>query len=146
MYRIRSTGETKSQGEVRSMYPNSSLPRVWDSAVCDDLGIDPILETPAPTTTRFQSAFHSGLEQDSLGNWVWSWTVTDWDEEHITTATEAQATTVRTDRNKRLSDSDWTQTMDAPVDQVAWATYRQELRDISTQEGFPWDVIWPETL
>jgi hypothetical protein len=49
-------------------------------------------------------------------------------------------------RNKRdllLSQSDWTQVADAPVDKIAWATYRQELRDISAQTGFPWTIVWP---
>lgn len=51
---------------------------------------------------------------------------------------------VRKDRNKLLSDSDWTQVADAPVDKTAWATYRQALRDITSQSGFPWTVEWPE--
>jgi len=42
-----------------------------------------------------------------------------------------------------LSDSDWTQVADAPVDQAAWAVYRQALRDITDQEGFPYSVNWP---
>lgn len=50
---------------------------------------------------------------------------------------------VRAERNTKLSDSDWTQVADAPVDKQAWATYRQALRDISTQTGFPWTVDWP---
>ncbi|NBW22705.1 MAG: hypothetical protein EBR82_83650, partial [Caulobacteraceae bacterium] len=49
---------------------------------------------------------------------------------------------VRYDRNSRLSDCDWTQLPDAPVDAQTWATYRQELRDITAQSGFPWDVQW----
>jgi hypothetical protein len=49
----------------------------------------------------------------------------------------------RVRRNNLLLASDWTQVADAPVDKAAWATYRQELRDISTQEGFPWAVVWP---
>jgi len=24
-----------------------------------------------------------------------------------------------------------------------WATYRQALRDITAQEGFPYEVVWP---
>lgn len=36
---------------------------------------------------------------------------------------------VRNLRNALLAESDWTQTNDAPVDQQAWATYRQALRD-----------------
>ena len=54
-----------------------------------------------------------------------------------------QGKSVRTDRNKRLADCDWTQLPDAPVDTAAWATYRQELRDVTAQAGFPWDVQWP---
>lgn len=53
------------------------------------------------------------------------------------------ASAVRIERNKLLTSSDWTQVADAPVDQAAWATYRQELRDIPLQEGFPENVVWP---
>jgi hypothetical protein len=38
-------------------------------------------------------------------------------------------------RNSQLSASDWTQTLDAPVDKAAWATYRQALRDLPAQGG-----------
>lgn len=51
---------------------------------------------------------------------------------------------VRSRRDALLSASDWTQVADAPVDQAAWAAYRQALRDIPAQAGFPADVIWPE--
>ena len=50
---------------------------------------------------------------------------------------------VRTNRNKLLADSDWTQVADAPVDKAAWATYRQELRDITEQDGFPVSANFP---
>lgn len=50
---------------------------------------------------------------------------------------------VRTKRNKLLAESDWTQVADAPVDQAAWATYRQALRDITEQDGFPVNVEFP---
>lgn len=53
---------------------------------------------------------------------------------------------VRALRNALLSASDWTQVADAPVDQAAWATYRQALRDITSQEGFPHSVVWPTKL
>jgi hypothetical protein len=54
-----------------------------------------------------------------------------------------QSANARKRRNKLLSASDWTQVADAPVDKAAWATYRQALRDISAQAGFPWAVEWP---
>jgi hypothetical protein len=51
---------------------------------------------------------------------------------------------VRNNRNTLLLRSDWTQVADAPVDQAAWATYRQALRDVTSQSGFPWTITWPE--
>jgi hypothetical protein len=54
-----------------------------------------------------------------------------------------QAGAMRKQRNEKLSDSDWTQVADAPVDKTVWATYRQALRDITAQEGFPWNITWP---
>lgn len=52
---------------------------------------------------------------------------------------------VRELRDSMLASSDWTQVADAPVDQAAWATYRQALRDIPQQEGFPENIVWPES-
>ena len=56
---------------------------------------------------------------------------------------DSLAASIRTQRNQLLTASDWTQVPDAPVDQAAWAVYRQALRDITTQEGFPEAVTWP---
>jgi len=57
---------------------------------------------------------------------------------------EELAVQVRAERDRLLDESDWTQVADAPVDQAAWATYRQALRDVPEQVGFPNDVTWPE--
>ena len=56
---------------------------------------------------------------------------------------EQLASEIRAERNRLLAASDWTQVADAPVDQAAWATYRQALRDITAQAGFPNDIVWP---
>lgn len=56
---------------------------------------------------------------------------------------EEKAGQVRAQRNDLLKSSDWSQLADAPVNKQAWATYRQELRDIPKQSGFPWNVTWP---
>lgn len=47
---------------------------------------------------------------------------------------------VRAERNKRLAASDWTQLGD--VNDAAWLTYRQALRDITTQSN-PFAITWP---
>lgn len=49
---------------------------------------------------------------------------------------------VRAERDALLAACDWTQVADAPVDQAAWAVYRQALRDVPDQVGFPENVTW----
>ena len=49
-------------------------------------------------------------------------------------------------RQQLLTESDWTQIPNGPLSteqQAAWATYRQELRDITAQSGYPFDIVWP---
>lgn len=55
---------------------------------------------------------------------------------------------VRVQRNKLLADSDWTDTASAPARlgeplYTQWQIYRQALRDVTTQPGYPFDVVWP---
>lgn len=48
-------------------------------------------------------------------------------------------------RSAFLSSSDWTQLPDVPLEtKEEWATYRQALRDITEQPGYPTDITWPE--
>lgn len=50
--------------------------------------------------------------------------------------------TVRAERNAKLSSTDWTGMSDVTMS-AEMATYRQALRDITGQEGFPNEVTWP---
>jgi hypothetical protein len=50
----------------------------------------------------------------------------------------------RAERDRRLAACDWTQVADAPVDREEWAAYRQLLRDVPEQPGFPDSIVWPE--
>jgi len=49
----------------------------------------------------------------------------------------------REQRDLLLQQSDWTQVTDAPVNAASWATYRQALRDVPLQSGFPDSIAWP---
>lgn len=52
---------------------------------------------------------------------------------------------VKAQRIKLLVNSDWTQLPDVPqATKEKWVTYRQELRDITEQEGYPFNVTFPE--
>ena len=51
---------------------------------------------------------------------------------------------VRFLRDKKLKDSDWRMMPDVPSElKAGWETYRQALRDLPEQDGWPLDVIWP---
>ena len=143
MYRVKSTGEIKSQGEVRSMYPNTSFPSQWTPALVEELGLDPVFESPTPTTTRYQTAFKDGVEQDAQGRWLWKWSISEMDDETKAAKDAEQAKSVRATRDGKLAECDWTQLSDSQVDKAVWATYRQELRDVPAQAGFPYDITWP---
>ena len=70
----------------------------------------------------------------------------EWDAmeaEELANANDRAAAEIRTKRDAQLTASDWTQVADAPVDQTAWAVYRQALRDIPSQAGFPNEINWP---
>ena len=79
------------------------------------------------------------------GTWTQVFSVVDATQEQLQTKFDAAAYGVRKRRNELLLNSDWTQIEDVPVNKQAWAAYRQALRNITLQEGFPWSVTWPST-
>jgi hypothetical protein len=78
-----------------------------------------------------------------MSGWVYTIKVEDLTEEEKQSVIDSEAANVRAIRNKMLSDCDWTQIEDSTADKVTWKTYRQSLRDITNQENFPWEIVWP---
>jgi len=163
-YRIRSTGEVKTQGDIRKLHPNTSLPRVWDESICEALGIDVIFEGPqASGGDQYQYSQAAGIEQIN-GKWYTKYVLgpifTDNDEATAAQQEAAykaqkdaeQAKSVRAERDRKLAECDWVtlKAIDASNDGLGiqlpqvWMTYRQALRDITAQGGFPWNVTWPD--
>lgn len=142
--RNRATGAIITNDQFRAEFPNTSFPSVLTPDIIDDFGFDPVLEGPQPALIPpYQYAQRDGVEEID-GQWFTKYVAAEPDAEGKAAMDEEQAKKVRADRNQRLAECDWTQLPDAPVDQAIWAVYRQELRDISSQEGFPWTIIWPD--
>lgn len=142
--RIRATGAVMFESELRAYLLANDGPS-YDQLtpeIMEAIGIDPVLEGPAAQPTRYQVAYRDGVEQID-GAWYTKYSVTDMDAEAIAAKDAAQAQSVRDQRKAKLAECDWTQVADSPVDKGAWATYRQALRDITTQAGFPWEINWP---
>lgn len=156
--RIRATGQVLLDHEwvkwVAMTYEKSVGP--LSPEVVEMFDSDPVFEGPQATGgTVYQYSMRQGVEQQSDGKWYTKYVLgpifTDTPE---ATAAEQEAAykamkdaehakAVREDRNQKLKDTDWTQLADSPVDKAVWATYRQALRDITAQPGFPWEINWP---
>lgn len=148
-YRNRTTGEVKTQGEIRRENPNVSLPRVWNSNVCDALGIDPVLAAPQPSAGQYQTVQRDGAVQDANGNWVYAWKVVDMFSDDAELGTKAEqeaqyqatldaqvAERNRNTRNIKLAETDWMALTDVTMS-AEMTTYRQALRDITSHVNWP---------
>ena len=159
-FRERTTGEVKSQGQWRAAFPNMSLPKVWTSNVCDAMNIDPVLASPAATTTAYQTSVRDGVEQDANGNWVEKYVARDMfadtTEDGVTT-TKAEheaayqatldantATANRATRDAKLAETDFYALSDVTMSSEM-TTYRQALRDLPDHSNWPnlEDADWP---
>lgn len=58
-------------------------------------------------------------------------------------AEEYSAERVRMQRDALLTACDWTMLPDSTADKAAWGAYRQALRDVPKQAGFPHQIEWP---
>jgi len=153
-YRHKATGEVKTQGEWRSANPNISMPRTWNQNVLDALNIEAVFEAPKPDTGPYQNAARNGVIQDANGNWVQAWAVVDMfstDAEGTKAEKEAAyqagldaeaAKAARSQRDSLLAATDWMALSDVTMS-AEMAAYRQDLRDITAQVGFPHGVTWP---
>ena len=162
--RLRSTGAVMFDDELRAYMRANNGPS-WDRTtpeVLEALGADVVFEG-AQATPRdpYQVSTYAGVEQ-SGGKWYTKYVLGPIFTDRPATATEPsqtaaqqmaaykatkdaeQAKSVRTERNRRLTECDWTQLVDSTADKVKWTAYRQALRDLPTQAGFPWTVVWPK--
>jgi len=155
--RIKSTGQVMYEAEFRA-YTKANGGPSWETTtteVLTALGADVVFEGPQATGgTVYQYSQASGVEQID-GKWYTKYILGPVFTDGETTAAEQevaykaskdaeQAKSVRATRGEKLADSDWTQVADAPVDKAVWATYRQALRDVTAQSGFPWTITWPD--
>ena len=156
--RIRQTGTVMYEAEFRA-YQQANGGPTWGQTteeILDSLGADVVFEGPQATGgTVYQYSMPAGVEQID-GKWytkhILGPVFTDTEDAtaaEVEAAYKAmkdaqQAKSVRQTRGDKLKDSDWTQVADAPVNKAAWATYRQALRDVTGQQGFPWTIQWPE--
>lgn len=138
LYQNKDTGQFGlTIGEVRREFPNSSIP---DDTV--EIGqYVGYVETAMPTIS-----WNENVTEVQPVNGRQKWEVTTADADELQSRINTKIEQVRTQRSPLFFRSDWTQLADSPLsaeDKALWCDYRQALRDITQQSGFPWTIVWP---
>lgn len=92
-------------------------------------------------TYRLNLCYDNDIKEEIKNNYDKYLNIAKKDEE------KELATEIRKQRDILLNDTDWTQMTDSALDELQkerYRVYRQALRDITEQENFPYDVVWPK--
>lgn len=128
--------------QLRAEHPNQTFPETKD--VLESMGCFHVVATGQPTYDYTQNCVELTPEYNAAEQqWEQRWNLIAASQQEMDARTANEAIAVRRQRTKLLYECDWTQLADASADKTAWAAYRQQLRDISQQTGFPWSVVWP---
>jgi len=134
-------GDTVLQvGDYRSLFPNTSFGSngPTDEFLTENSAKRVNLFRPYDSATQKLVACDPVIE----GDWVYTVAVENLTQDELDARDDAQWVVVRADRDQRLADSDWTQLPDSSAVAADWTTYRQSLRDITSQAD-PFDITWP---
>jgi hypothetical protein len=130
-------------GQLRRDNPNTSFPRVVPETTMAAYNMFPVGRDVDPTfdplTQKVEVAAAPVLTN---GKWMLPKTVVALTATEIADTTAAKAQGVRSQRDKLIADTDWMALSDSTLT-PAWAAYRQALRDVTAQAGFPHTVDWP---
>lgn len=131
--------------QLRAENPNTSFPVNMTDEVLAAYGVVRVVITGRPEVDAATQSVDETIPAfiQTHNRWEQQWGVRTATQEEIAERANAKSAEIRAERDQKLTATDWTQVADAPVDQAAWAAYRQALRDIPAQAGFPWTVNWP---
>jgi hypothetical protein len=123
--------------QLKKDNPNVSLPANLTEEDLAKFNVFPVQNGEHPAVDFLTEKLDQASPQLINGKWVEVWMVNR-------LPTDVAELNVRTQRNRLLRESDWTQGKDISENTSnAWAIYRQELRDLPLQGGFPYSVQWP---
>lgn len=128
--------------QLRKDNPYTSFTQEPSSEELKDFNTVIVKQIDQPIISYLQKVIEK-LPQFVNNEWVQVWEIVEATAEEVSEKLTMLSNDIRRSRNDLLTQSDWTQVADAPVDKQAWATYRQALRDITQQTSFPFDIVWP---
>lgn len=140
-------GHPLLEQNVRDLFTNIEWPTIITPGFAASIGYGLYEQTAKPSVSRYQKAHEITPQRGDDGIWYQSWEIISQNAEEIAETDSKQAKLVRLERDSRLFMTDWTQIPNSELEVAkvqAYADYRSQLRKVSEQAGFPWEVIWPE--
>lgn len=132
-----------SVGELFRDNPNTSFPQQPTSATLASYGVFEVTNKPTPEHNPDTHFVEYGPVPVKEGNsWFLMPAVRELSADQLAERAASAAASVRQTRAGLLTETDWTGLSDVTMS-PAMATYRQALRDITSQPGFPHSVVWP---
>jgi hypothetical protein len=147
MYALINNGTVEiypySIGQFRKAHPNTSFPRNISDDTLLSFGVHRVYTATGPEISATQALVEGDIVLDlATSRWTQTWTVRDKTEDEITAIDSENASKVRNARDRLLAETDWMALSDVTMS-ADMAAYRQALRDVTEQEGFPNSVVWP---
>lgn len=131
-------------GDFRKDNPNTSFPKNIPDEILAQFGVFPVGYEAAPSFDLITQRVDTSIKPSLVdGKWTLTKTVVNKTQEQIDADNANKAATIRNERNKLLAETDWMALSDVTMS-ADWATYRQALRDVTDQAGFPHNVTFPE--
>ena len=127
--------EIYSIGQLRRDNPNTSFPKSPSDALLSDWGVYPYTVDDQPAFDYMTQTLTQTALAHVNGAWTQGWEVSN-------RPTEDANRNIRNKRDNLLSQTDWMAMSDVTMEPY-WREYRQQLRDVTAQEGFPFSVDWP---
>ena len=127
--------EIYSIGQLRRDNPQVSFPNLLSDKLLADWGVYPYTVQDQPTVDYMTQTLTAMPLVEINGVWTQGWGVSN-------LSIEDASRNIRNQRDNLLQQTDWMALSDTIMPPEITA-YRQALRDITTQSGFPYSVEWP---
>ena len=131
-----------SIGQLRKDNPQTSFPKNPTDTLLASYNVFPVTATERPLYDTITQNLSEGSPTLTAGVWTQAWVVTDATPDEVAQRTSDLATSTRAQRDNMLQETDWMALGDVTMT-PEWAAYRQALRDVTEQVGFPYNVNWP---
>lgn len=136
-----------SINQLKKDNPQTSFPASPTNELLESFNVFSVVPTERPI---YDPITHDLREVEPVlidKVWTQSWEVVAADPAEVEQRVNSLAIAIRYDRDQKLYESDWivakSYEQQKPIP-TEWITYRQALRDITSQPEFPTTVIWPD--